>query len=138
MRNLDPTFLSLFSLSFVLPSTICLVSWIPRIPVLCSPALSLRSMGATESDTTWKEALINFCCQTDRSKSPAFRELGAAQPQFVFLAFLCSMPTVSLLLLNHSLLILKVNATFPNQKQSIPPFSNHKCQTSNLTFDELI
>ena len=37
LRNLDHPFLSLFSLSFVLLSTICLVSWIPRIPVLCSP-----------------------------------------------------------------------------------------------------
>ena len=38
LRNLDPLCLSLFSMSFVLPSTICLLSWIPRIPVLCSPA----------------------------------------------------------------------------------------------------
>ena len=37
LRNLDPPFLSLFSMSFTLPLTICLVSWIPRIPVLCSP-----------------------------------------------------------------------------------------------------
>ena len=35
--TLDLPFLLLFSLSFVLPSTICLISWIPRIPVLCSP-----------------------------------------------------------------------------------------------------
>ena len=38
LRNLNPPILLLSSLSFVLPSTICLVSWIPRIPVLCSPA----------------------------------------------------------------------------------------------------
>ena len=39
LRNLDLPFLSLFSLSFVLPLTICLVSWIPRIPVLWTPAV---------------------------------------------------------------------------------------------------
>ena len=39
--TLDPPFLSLFSMSFVLPSTICLVSWIPRIPVLCSPVQTI-------------------------------------------------------------------------------------------------
>ena len=38
LRNLNPSFLLSFSLSFVLPSIICLVSWIPQIPVLCSPA----------------------------------------------------------------------------------------------------
>ena len=38
VKGLDPPFLSLFSMSFVLPSTICLVSWIPRIPVLWTPA----------------------------------------------------------------------------------------------------
>ena len=37
VKDLHPTFLSLFSMSFVLPSTICLVSWIPRIPVLWTP-----------------------------------------------------------------------------------------------------
>ena len=37
VKSLYPPFLSLFSMSFVLPSTICLVSWIPRIPVLCTP-----------------------------------------------------------------------------------------------------
>ena len=37
-KGFDPPFLSLFSMSFVLPSIICLVSWIPRIPVLCTPA----------------------------------------------------------------------------------------------------
>ena len=34
VKKSDPTFFSLVSLSFVLLSTICLVSWIPRIPVL--------------------------------------------------------------------------------------------------------
>ena len=38
LSNPDPLLLLLFSMSFVLPSSICLVSWIPRIPVLCSPA----------------------------------------------------------------------------------------------------
>ena len=42
VKGLDPTFLSLFSMSFVLPSIICLVSWIPRIPVLCSPDLKCQ------------------------------------------------------------------------------------------------
>ena len=37
LKNLDPTFWSLFSMSFVLPTTNCLVSWIPRIPFLCNP-----------------------------------------------------------------------------------------------------
>ena len=37
VKKSGPTFLSLFSMSFVLQSTICLVSWIPRKPVLCSP-----------------------------------------------------------------------------------------------------
>ena len=37
VKGLDPPFLSFFSMSFVLPLTICLVSWIPRIPVLCTP-----------------------------------------------------------------------------------------------------
>ena len=40
VKGLDPPFLWLFSMSFVLPWTICLVSWIPRTPVLCSPGLS--------------------------------------------------------------------------------------------------
>ena len=35
---------SLFSLLFVLPSTICLVSWIPRVPDLCSPAKSYQPL----------------------------------------------------------------------------------------------
>ena len=38
LRNLDLPFFLLFSMSLVLPSTICLVSWIPWIQVLCSPA----------------------------------------------------------------------------------------------------
>ena len=37
LRNMTPPFLLLFSLSCILLSTICLVSWIPRILVLCSP-----------------------------------------------------------------------------------------------------
>ena len=32
-----PSFFSLFSMQFVLPPTICLVSWILRIPLLYSP-----------------------------------------------------------------------------------------------------
>ena len=43
LRNLDPPILPLFSMSFVLPSTICLVSQIPRIPVLCSPGYQKAS-----------------------------------------------------------------------------------------------
>ena len=41
-KKSDPTFLSLFSLSFVFPSTLCLVSRIPRIPVLRSPVYLTR------------------------------------------------------------------------------------------------
>ena len=44
VKGLDPPFLSLFSMSFVLPLTICLVSWIPRIPVLCTPVWSYHIM----------------------------------------------------------------------------------------------
>ena len=41
VKGLDPPFLSLFSMSFVLPLSICLVSWIPRIPVLCTPGVAI-------------------------------------------------------------------------------------------------
>ena len=46
-------FLPLFCTSFVLPVTMCLVSWIPRIPIFCRPGQSHHfSRGSTHLDET--------------------------------------------------------------------------------------
>ena len=53
VRGLDLPFLSLFSLPFALPSTLCLVSWIPRIPVLWTPGGVVYQSNESIPSSTW-------------------------------------------------------------------------------------
>ena len=60
VRGLDLPFLSLFSLPFVLPSTICLVSWIPRIPVLWTPGVTPYPLSLIPTTCSLSPSAVTF------------------------------------------------------------------------------